>query len=88
MGHLFERWKFFFAAAAWVIKLDVAVVADERQIIGVKESAVIGQFGKFVAVAEATSLVTNVAGDGDAFAGSQWMVEGVNRVNIARGGTH
>ena len=86
VGHLFESGKVFFAAAAGIIELDVGVVADVGDVVGVEEGAVVGELSRLIAVAEAAGLVADVAGEGDGFAGRQGLVEGVDGVHVARGG--
>ncbi len=66
--HLFESREMLFAAAARIVEFDAGVVADVGDIIGVEKSAVIGELGEFVAVAEATGLVAHIAGEGDRLA--------------------
>ena len=43
VGHFFERRKMLFAAAARIVKLDVGVVADVGEVVGVEEGAVVGE---------------------------------------------
>ena len=59
--HLFEQRKLFFAAAARIVQFHVGVVADKRKVAGVEKRAVVGEFGQFITVAEATALVAYVA---------------------------
>ena len=75
-----------FAAAARVVKLDVGVVADVGEVVGVEEGAVVGELRQLVAVAEAAGLMAHVAGESDGFAGRQGLIEGVDGVQVARRG--
>ncbi len=58
IGKFLERGKFFFGAAAGIVEFAVAVVADEREIVGVEEGAVVGELGALVAVAEAAGFAS------------------------------
>ena len=69
-----------------IVELDVGVVADVGEVVGVEEGAVVGELGELVAVAEAAGLVADIAGEGDGFAGRQRLVERVDGVHVARRG--
>ena len=87
MGHLFERGKVLFAAAARIVQLDAAIVADIGEIVGVEEGSVICELGELVAVPKAAALMADIAGEDECFAGRQWLIKRVDGIQVARCGT-
>src|ERR1700733_13325350 len=88
IGKFFERGKFFFGSATGIVEFVVAVVADEREIVGVEEGAVVGELGAFVAVAEAARPPADVEAHLGGFAGLKRLVERVDGIYAARTRRH
>ena len=82
-GQLCVGGQVFFAAAARVVKLEIAAVADFRKVRLVEEGAIVGKLRELVAVAEAAALVADPGGERNGFAGRERLVEGVDGIKIA-----
>ena len=86
--HFQEGTETLLLAAAGIVELEIAVVANVGEIAGVEESAVVGELGRFVAVAETAGGVAEVEGHVDDVARGNRLVERIDQIDAMRTGTH
>ena len=79
-SHIVQCRQFLFSPTARVIKLDVFVVADIGEIIGVEEHAAISKLRPFVAIAKAMGSIPNLEAHVELLARLQRPLQLVDRV--------
>jgi hypothetical protein len=82
--HLFQGTQVLFAAAPRIVDLRGQVIADLRKELGVEKRAVAGKLRQLIAVAKPSRFVTHGKRQRQDLSGSERLLEGVDRIQIAR----
>src|ERR1700679_3223308 len=76
------------AAAAWIVDLQGRIVADGGEEFRIEKSAVVGELGQLIAVAETARFMADGERERQHLAGSQRLLERIERIQIARRAAH
>src|SRR5487761_1120057 len=83
LRHFLQLAKVFFTAAARIGEFIALVVSNRRKETRVEKCSVVGEFRKFVAVAEPARGVRHGACEGEDISRSERLIERVNGIQIA-----